>query len=130
MNRIAFTLLLLFLSLLRGVAQEDTIAPRKPDANFLQELLAPDTLTGGEVRVEGDPRVRQLLELMIAVNRKGFSFPGYRVQLLSANTSRVKLDSLQRFVSRFEELFPGTRAYLKYVDPDFKVRVGNFRTKI
>jgi hypothetical protein len=130
MNRTFILSLLLLLPVLCARGQADSLPLPEPDADFLQELLLPDLDARGEVRVEGDARVEQLLQLMIAVNKKGFSFPGYRVQLLSVNTSRVKVDSLQRYVSQFEELFPGTRAYLQYVDPDFKVRVGNFKTKI
>ncbi|MDR0766689.1 MAG: hypothetical protein LBF09_07140 [Odoribacteraceae bacterium] len=133
MNKSVFTLsLLLSLLSFRGASgQEDSIPPPVViEATFLERLLVPDTLTGGEVSLGGDPRVTRLVELMTGVNRRDFSFPGYRVQILSANTARVKLDSLQRYVTRFEELFPGTRAYLQYVDPDFKIRVGNFRAKI
>ncbi|MDR2130566.1 MAG: SPOR domain-containing protein [Odoribacteraceae bacterium] len=130
MHRIAFTLLLLLLAWHRGQGQIDSLSPQKVDTDFLQELLLPDLGTRGEVQIAGDPRVEQLLNLMIAVNKRRNVFPGYRVQLFSANTSRVKIDSLQRYVSRFEEQFPGVRTYLQYVDPDFKIRVGNFKTKI
>ncbi|MDR2413788.1 MAG: SPOR domain-containing protein [Odoribacteraceae bacterium] len=129
MNKVLFILLLLFLSH-RGAGQVDTLAPREIEVSFLEELLVPDTLSGGSARLEGDARVNLLVELMTGVNRRRFSFTGYRVQILSANASRVKLDSLQRYVARFEEYYPGTRAYLQYTDPDFKVRVGNFRSKI
>jgi hypothetical protein len=123
-------LLLLLLPLHYSQGQTDSLPPRKVEVNFLQELLLPDSISRGEVQVQGDPRVEKLLELTISVNKKGNSFPGYRIQLLSASTSRVTVDSLQRYVSKFESLFPGTRAYLQYVDPDFKIRVGNFKTKI
>ena len=121
---------LLLFTPVHGYGQTDTLPAREVDACFLDGLSLPDSLSGGTVRVEGDPRVEELSRLTISVNERGYAFAGYRVQLLSVNASRVKVDSLQRQASRVEELFPGIRVYLQYVDPDFKIRVGNFRSRI
>jgi hypothetical protein len=122
---VAFTLLLS----LGGRAQVDTLPP-PPERDFMEELFAPDPVSRGRVHVEGDACVDRTLRAMITANKHGYAFSGYRVQILSAAASRHHIDSLQRYVSRFEEQFPGTRAYLRYFDPDFKIRVGNFRSRI
>ena len=32
--------------------------------------------------------------------------------------------------NKFEETFQDIPAYLKYIDPDFKIRVGNYRNRL
>jgi hypothetical protein len=96
----------------------------------MEELLAPDPVSRGWVQIEGDVQIDRFLRAMISANKQGYTFAGYRIQILSAAASRHHVDSLQRHVSRFEEQFPGTRVYLRYVDPDFKIRVGNFKSRI
>jgi hypothetical protein len=129
MTKIIFTLIALLLTVLRGQAQVDSCPP-KIEIDFLRELQTADHLSRGEVRIQGDARVDRLLKLMIAINKQGYTFSGYRVQILSTSASRFNVDSLQRYANNFEIQFPGERAYLQYIDPDFKIRVGNFKTKI
>ena len=51
-------------------------------------------------------------------------------QILSRSSYDTNIDSLKNYTKRFEEEFPDIPAYLQYTDPDFKIRVGNFRTRI
>jgi hypothetical protein len=122
--------LALLLTLQRAAGQVDSCPPPPVEVDFLRDLLTPDPHSRGEVRVQGDERVGRLMELMISVNKQAYAFPGYRIQILSTSASRLNVDSLQRYACQFEEQFPGARAYLQYIDPDFKIRVGNFKTKI
>jgi hypothetical protein len=126
----ALILLALLATLQRAAGQVDSCPPPPVEVDFLRELQVPDLDSRGEVRVQGDERVERLMKLMISVNKQGYAFPGYRVQILSTSASRLNVDSLQRYACQFEGQFPGTRAYLQYIDPDFKIRVGNFKTKI
>ena len=86
--------------------------------------------TGGVIRIQGDSRVEQLIQLECSVNKKDYSFSGYRIQILSVTTNNSNLDSLHRYCDVFEKAFPGVPSYLQYLDPDFKVRVGNFKTRL
>lgn len=54
------------------------------------------------------------------------SMPGYRVQIYFGN-DRTKAQELR---SEFLQLFPSVPAYLVYHQPNFKVRVGDFRTRL
>lgn len=111
-------------------AQTDSIPPVKPEVNFLEKLSQPDSITGGKVILHGDPKIEQLLKLNLSINKKERAFQGYRIQILSTSSYNVNIDTLKSYTQKFEEEFPDIRAYLQYTDPDFKIRVGNFRTRV
>lgn len=111
-------------------AQTDSIPEVKPEIDFLQLLTQPDSLTGAQVILHGDPKIEQLLKLNLSINKKEHAFQGFRIQILSQSSYNANIDTLKNFTKRFEEEFPDIPAYLQYTDPDFKVRVGNFRTRI
>ena len=111
-------------------AQTDSIPPVKPEVNFLEKLSRPDSITGGKVILHGDPKIEQLLKLNLSINKKERAFQGYRIQILSTSSYNVNIDTLKSYTQKFEEEFPDIRAYLQYTDPDFKIRVGNFRTRV
>lgn len=110
--------------------QTDTLPNSKKDTSFLQQLSQPDSLSGGSIHISGDPRIDQLLRLIMSVNRKKSSFQGFRIQILSRSSYNVDMESLQRFTEEFSLDFPDIPIYLQYSDPDFKIRVGNFRTRL
>lgn len=85
-----------------------------------------DTL--GEVKVIQDERVIELLKTDSILNSKKRSFSGYRVQIFfGGSTDKERAFEIKK---EFKELFPEERAYVVYTAPDFRVRVGNFRTKL
>lgn len=102
----------------------------KPEFDFLRELLQPDSLTGAKVSIYADPRLEQVMRLRKAVYKRRYEFQGYRIQLLSVSSYMSNVDSLEAFCERFRKEFPEYRVYLQYFDPDFKIRVGNFRSRI
>lgn len=62
------------------------------------------------------------------INSQKQSFTGYRIQIFfGGSTDREKAFKIKE---EFLELFPDERAYVVYTAPDFRVRVGNFRTKL
>ena len=111
-------------------AQTDTIPPVKKEIDFVKRLSEADSITGGKVIIHADPKIEQLLKLNISVNRKEQLFQGYRIQILSRSSYGTNIDTLKNYTKRFEEEFPDIPAYLQYTDPDFKIRVGNFRSRI
>ena len=98
-------------------AQTDTIPPVKKEIDFAKQLSETDSITGGKVIIHADPKIEQL-------------FQGYRIQILSRSSYGTNIDTLKSYTKRFEEEFPDIPAYLQYTDPDFKIRVGNFRSRI
>ena len=61
--------------------------------------------------------------------RKG-TVQGYRIQIYSENSSRSDMEELRKKCEEFNEFFPDIPVYLEYYDPDFKIRAGNFETKL
>ena len=80
----------------------------------------------GYVNIHADPRLAIVVNKPASINR-GFigKVRGFRVQIYNGNdrkkASQIKLD--------FMKMFPGTRSYLVYNNPHFRVRVGDFRTR-
>jgi hypothetical protein len=54
---------------------------------------------------------------------------GYRIQLIamSGNNSKAIVEKMQ---TDFMTAFPGVPAYVTYFEPSFRLRVGDFRTKL
>lgn len=84
----------------------------------------------GHVHIKGDSAINGLINFHVSLNQKQRTFTGYRIQIFSGNSSDYNIGQLQGMKSSFEQEFTGTPAYLKYYDPDFKIRVGNFRTRL
>lgn len=83
----------------------------------------PDTMG---VVLHADPRLAILLKRHKDAMYGGiYSAHGYRVQIYNGN-DRVKATSVR---NDFMRRFPGVATYLTYVSPQFRVKVGNFRTR-
>lgn len=81
-----------------------------------------DTTTG--VVVHSDPRLAVLMKKS-AGGGGIYSGRGYRVQIYSGNdrvkATKIKIDFARRF--------PNVRTYMTYVQPQFRVKVGDFRSR-
>ncbi|OKS89571.1 hypothetical protein RG47T_5055 [Mucilaginibacter polytrichastri] len=86
--------------------------------------------TRGKVEVIKDPRVDTLIARKLYGNvgsaQSGFSSSGYRVQVYTGS-NRAAAYKAQ---AKFQQNYPDISAYITYREPDFKVRVGDFRTRI
>ena len=95
---------------------------------FALRLQAQTTLADtGKVSIIQDPRINELIKKEIEINKKKEGkFPGYRVQVhFGSNRDKAK-EVKSQFLSKYSEV----SAYEEYEQPDFKIRVGNFRTKL
>ncbi len=75
-----------------------------------------------------DPRLVELIRLHIRRNQQGGKMEGFRVEIFfsSALNARQKAQSIK---NEFLSAYPDVNVYISYVSPDFKVRVGDFRTR-
>ena len=86
----------------------------------------------GSVEVIKDPRLDSLVAHKFGNASKrsggfaGYSSFGYRVQIYTGS-NRAEAFKAQ---TRFQESYPDTRTYISYSEPNFKVRVGDFRTRL
>jgi len=75
-----------------------------------------------------DTIVDQLISLFREQNQAR-GMQGFRVQIFTASGNRSKLLT-ERQEADFNILFPGVRSYITYDEPYFKLRVGDFRTRM
>lgn len=83
----------------------------------------------GKVEIIQDERVDALIKKRIASNEAKPTIEGWRVQIksFSGNNSKKEANDIK---STFLMKNPDMEAYIVYQAPNFKVRVGDFRTKL
>lgn len=83
----------------------------------------------GTVEIFQDKKIEHLVERHIKINDSLKTIQGYRLQLFF--TSGVNGKKLaQEVQSDFMQKYPETEAYLIWDSPNYKVRVGDFRTRL
>jgi hypothetical protein len=96
---------------------------------MIAPLLALSQASSGKVEVIQDSRVDQLVAKHIELNQNRAGAPGYRIQIFfdSGNNSKTKG---QTVYEEFRARYPEVPAYLTFKAPNYKVRVGDFRTRL
>jgi hypothetical protein len=81
------------------------------------------------VQVIQDDRVDLLVSKHVQINQNRNGIDGYRIQIFfdSGNNSKTKAQSIYE---EFMQKYPSVGAYLSFKAPNYKVRVGDFRTKL
>jgi hypothetical protein len=88
---------------------------------FMFSQLASNAQTGS-----GESQITELVNKHISINQKKQSMPGYRVQIYFG----AKRDKATELKADFNQNFPDIPAYLLYQQPNFKVRVGDCKTRL
>ncbi len=73
-----------------------------------------------------EPKTEQLLQKKLELDKTKPSIQGYRVQLYYGGNRAEALE----LKSKFAALFPDLETYLIYQQPYFRLRAGNYRTRI
>ncbi len=91
-------------------------------------LFAQDSLQAVHADFIGDARIDTLLQLHKLQNKKFPVIPGYRIQIYkeSGNTA---LDKALEIRDEFEKKY-NLPAYITFNEPYYRVRVGDFRTRL
>ena len=83
----------------------------------------------GHIEIKGDVAVSQLVQKHIELNERVRSIPGYRIQVASLSGTASKNRAFE-MKERLREAYPGVEAYVVFDEPNFKVKVGDFRTRL
>ena len=83
----------------------------------------------GSIEVKGDVAVQQLVEKHIELNERVRTVPGFRIQVASLSGTASKNRAFE-MKERLKESYPGVEAYVVYDEPNFKVKLGDFRTRL
>lgn len=87
------------------------------------------TSANAQVRVVGDVAVNQMVEKHVELNSKVKTIPGYRVQIASFAGVNSK-NSAFELRDRFNVDYPEVQVYIVFDEPNFKVKVGDFRSRL
>jgi len=76
-----------------------------------------------------DPRVDSLIKKQIQINEETTrdsrrNIPGFRIQVASSNDRNMVFN----IKTKIYQLYPELKPYLIYQPPNYKLKVGNFRT--
>lgn len=94
--------------------------------NWSAAQTVTDTLPEKNIVIIQDSLIKSLMVQNTTHNEQKKTIAGYRVQIISS-TNRKEVLELK---IQFEQLHPDTKAYFLYQQPYFKLRVGDFQTRI
>jgi len=80
----------------------------------------------GTIKIEKDSRIDKVSDEMRGGASNKPLINGYRVQIISSST-KSKVDGER---GRFMTSYRGTKTYIDYKAPNFRLRAGNFRSKL
>jgi len=93
-------------------------------------LFSQDTTKDtGNIRIIQDDKVDLLVNKHIQINQDRNGVDGFRIQIFfdSGNNSKTRAKSIYE---SFMAKYPDIGTYLTFKTPNYKVRVGDFRTKL
>lgn len=96
---------------------------------LLAALLLLPCVLQGQVRVVGDVSVSRMVQKHVELNTMAKTIPGYRVQIASFSGTNSKTSAFN-LRDRFLLDYPTMQAYIVFDEPNFKVKVGDFRTRL
>ena len=92
--------------------------------------MASSAQTRGKVEVVKDPLIDTLIARRPYLNKTisggDASSSGFRLQIYFGSNRQAAYDAQAKFTNEF----PETPTYVSYVEPNFKVQVGDFRTRL
>jgi len=89
----------------------------------------PALLKNENLVIKGDKRIKILEDKYIRINEKEKQLDGYRIQLFSSSgpDSWSRANSVQ---ADFLQIYPDIDAYVIHIKPSFRVRIGDYRSRI
>ena len=83
----------------------------------------------GHIQIIQDDKVDLLVSKHVQINQNRKGIEGYRIQIFfdSGNNSKTKAQSIYE---GFKAKYPDVGAYLSFKSPNYKVRVGDFRSRL
>lgn len=96
---------------------------------FSSIMMVAQVQSEGEYVINADPRIDSLVQLHIAYNEEYPVIDGYRIHIFikSGNSALVEAEEVK---VEFEEKYEMVPAYITFGEPYYRVRVGDFRTRL
>lgn len=83
----------------------------------------------GYVIVEQDSRIEQLIERQKEIYQKDNTIDGFRIQIFMESGNDA-VEHANEIIKEFEEKYPDIPTYLIFGQPYYRLRVGDFRTRL
>lgn len=96
---------------------------------FIISILMPLNAQEMNVKFDIETGIEEVEEAHLEAWQKVGKVEGYRIQLIAVAGTNSKKNA-QKVLDEFSLLFPEIAVYLSYSEPNFRVRAGNFRTRL
>ena len=96
---------------------------------FLIAALVLPLSLHAQLRIVGDADATKMVERHVELNQRVKTIPGYRVQIASFSGANSKTSAIN-LRENFTTDYPATQAYIVFDEPNFKVKVGDFRSRL
>jgi hypothetical protein len=83
----------------------------------------------GNVEIIQDSRIDSIVKMHVAYNKSQDGIMGFRVQIFF-DAGNNSLERAEAVALEYQTLFPTDTAYISFTEPYYKVRVGDFRTRL
>ena len=83
----------------------------------------------GKVEIIADEKVAELIEKHLEISRTKKYIQGFRIHIFSESGSNSKLAAME-IRAKFLAKHPNSEVYIVFQEPNYKVRVGNFRSRM
>jgi hypothetical protein len=143
-NILVTALIFLCLQAVAAVERDQPQPAVLADDEILPDTIAADSLYADSLSLDSLPESlhplvwdyveqNELIAFLLQTHRNAMmdqrGIPGYRVHLYMDSGNRARL-STQREQADFQELYPEKKSYIIYDEPYFKLRAGDFRTRL
>ena len=105
-----------------------SIRAQESSYNPIQDASEPNSIILQNLHVSQDARIDTLLKRHVGMNKRINGTDGYRLEIFFSSSYRAKEEAME-VKTEFLKNYPDVSAYLIFTSPDFKVRVGDFRTR-
>ncbi len=99
---------------------------RSQSNTYIDNII--DGNNAGKLTVIQDERLNELVRRHISINKQEEGIPGYRIRIFSESGQLARTNATN-VRARFFNNYPDIETYLVYDAPNFKVYVGDFRTR-
>ena len=79
-----------------------------------------------QIIIDSDPRIDSLIIQQTKINKQKDGVNGYRIQIKNTTTHK----NANALRARFSRDFPELKSYLRYNAPYYKIRIGDYLTKL
>lgn len=80
------------------------------------------------LNVNQDPRLEKMLDWHIEKNKKRAGIQGFRVEIFFSSELEAR-EMAENKKIEFLSMYPDYNVHIEFIAPNFRVRVGDFRTK-